>query len=187
MQTKSQAIADGMVVSMAYTLTVDGVEIASAAPDEPMEYLHGYQEILPGLENALTGKRVNDSFSITLAPDQAYGDYDAENFEEIDRADIPDSESLEVGMVLEVEDEEGEVWMAHVAEIKGNTVVLDFNPPLAGKTLTYSVTVTDVRMATDEELDHGHAHGSIYDWDDEDDDWDDDDEDEDESDDEDKR
>jgi FKBP-type peptidyl-prolyl cis-trans isomerase SlyD len=63
-------------------------------------------------------------------------------------------------MVLEVEDEDGFTYMAHVAEISGNTVTLDFNPPLAGKTLKYDVEVLDIRLADEEEIEHGHAHGS---------------------------
>lgn len=160
MQTQPQYIADNMVVSLAYTLEVDGEEISRATREEPMEYLHGYQEIVSGLEAALVGKKVGDQISVTLAPADAYGEYDEENFEEIDRNDIEDSEELEVGMVLEVEDEDGFMYMAHVAEINGDTVVLDFNPPLAGKTLKYDVEVLDIRLADETELEHGHAHGS---------------------------
>jgi FKBP-type peptidyl-prolyl cis-trans isomerase SlyD len=160
MQTQPQYIAENMVVSLAYTLSVEGEEISRATREEPMEYLHGYQEIVPGLENALAGKKVGDRFSVTLAPADAYGDYDEENFEEIDRSDIEDADDLEIGMVLEVEDEDGFTYMAHVAEISGNTVTLDFNPPLAGKTLKYDVEVLDIRLADEEEIEHGHAHGS---------------------------
>lgn len=176
MQTQPQYIAENMVVSLAYTLTVDGEEISRATAEEPMEYLHGYQEIVPGLEAALTGKKVGDHFSITLAPADAYGDYDEENFEEIDRSDIEESDDLEIGMVLEVEDEDGFTYMAHVAEISGNTVTLDFNPPLAGKTLVYDVQVVDVRLADEEEIEHGHSHGSgvLFDDDFDDDDFEDD-------------
>ncbi len=162
MQMEPNRIADGMVVSIAYKLTVEGEEIARAEADDPLEYLHGNQDILPGLETALTGKKVGDSFSVTLEPDDAYGDYDDENIDELDRVDIPDADQLEVGMVVEVEDEDGYSYMAHVAEITPNTVVLDFNPPLAGKVLSYDVEVVDIRLATDEELEHGHVHGDMY-------------------------
>lgn len=160
MQTQPQYIADNMVVSLAYTLVVDGEELSTATREEPMEYLHGYQEIVPGLEAALTGKKAGDRFSVTLEPAEAYGEYDEEETEEIDRADIEDSENLEIGMVLEVEDQDGEIYLAHVAEIGADTVVLDFNPPLAGKTLTYHVEVVDIRLADETEIEHGHAHGS---------------------------
>ena len=169
MQTQPQYIADNMVVALAYKLIVDGEQVSEATREEPMEYLHGYQEIVPGLEAALAGKKVGDALSVTLEPAEAYGEYDENETEEIDRADIEDSDDLEIGMVLEVEDQDGELYLAHVIEIGADTVVLDFNPPLAGKTLTYHVEVVDIRLADDEEIEHGHAHGSaLYDLDDED-------------------
>lgn len=163
-------IVDGKVVSLDYTLTVDGEEIARTEPGDPMEYLHGVGEILPGLEEALAGKTVGDSFTITLAPEDAYGDYDDEDIEEVDLNDVPNAEELEIGMVVEVEDEDGYSYTAQVAEITDGTVILDFNPPLAGKTLTYAVKVLEIRDATAEELEHGHAHGEFDD--EEDGDWD---------------
>jgi FKBP-type peptidyl-prolyl cis-trans isomerase SlyD len=168
MQIEPNRIADGMVVSIAYKLSVEGEELARAEANDPLEYLHGAQDILPGLETALTGKKVGDHFSVTLVPDDAYGEYDEDNIEEIDRVDVPDSDQLEVGMVVEVEDEDGYSYMAHVAEITDNSVVLDFNPPLAGKTLTYDVEVVEVRMADEDELEHGHVHS---DWDEDDEDF----------------
>jgi FKBP-type peptidyl-prolyl cis-trans isomerase SlyD len=183
-----ERVAQGKVVSLAYTLTVDGQEVARTESNEPMEYLHGAQNILPGLEAALDGKAVGERFSVTLPPDQAYGDYDNEDMEEIDREDIPGADQLEIGMVVEVEDEDGFSYIAHVRSITNETVVLDFNPPLAGKTLTYDVQVVEVREATEEELAHGHVHGGIWeeeeDWEEDDEDWEEDEyyEDEDEAD-----
>jgi FKBP-type peptidyl-prolyl cis-trans isomerase SlyD len=158
--------------------------VARTDDGEPMDYLHGAQNILPGLEKALDGKRVGDKFAVTLTPDEAYGDYDDENIEEIDRENIPGADELEVGMVVEVEDDDG-YYVAHVMEINDETIILDFNPPLAGKTLTYDVEVVGVRDADEDELAHGHAHGV---WTDEDDDdfdyeYDEDEEDDDEDDD----
>jgi FKBP-type peptidyl-prolyl cis-trans isomerase SlyD len=179
MQTEPQTVADGMVVSLAYVLSVDGEEVSRMTPDEPMEYLHGYQEIVPGLEASLTGRKLGEKFSLSLNPAQGYGEYDEENFEEISRADIPFSEDLEVGMDLEVEDEDGNTYLATVAEVKAKTVVLDFNHPLAGKTLEYEVEVVEIRLADEEELEHGHAHGGWYydelDFEDDDEDFDDED------------
>lgn len=170
MQTESPRVGDGMVVSLAYTLMVDGEEVAKATAAEPLEYLHGANEILPGLESSLEGKKVGERVDLTLAPDDAYGTYDPENIEVVDRADIPDADQFEIGMVVEVEDEDGFSYMAHVKQMSADTVELDFNPPLAGKTLNYIVDVIGVRPATEEELMHGHAHGA--DWSEEDEeDW----------------
>jgi FKBP-type peptidyl-prolyl cis-trans isomerase SlyD len=166
----TESISDGKVVSLAYRLSVDGEEIAAMDVNDPMEYLHGAQNIVPGLETALEGKQVGDKFSVTLLPEDAYGDYDDEDIETIDRGDIPDADQLEVGMVVEVEDPDGYAYMAHVKEITTDSVVLDFNPPLAGKTLTYDVEVVGLRVADEDELAHGHAHGM---WDDEDDEYED--------------
>lgn len=166
MQTEPQRVSDGMVVSLAYVLTVDGKEIARVDDQDPLEYLHGAQDILPGLEDALEGKKVGEKLQVTLQPDDAYGEYDEDNIEEIDRADIPDADQLEIGMVVEVEDEDGYTYMAHVREMTADTVVLDFNPPLAGKTLTYDVSIVKIREANEEELAHGHVHTA---WDDQED------------------
>ncbi len=162
-----ERIEDGVVVSLAYVLTVDGEEIARTEPGETMDYLHGAENIVPGLEAALAGKKVGDKFSVTLEPGDAYGEYDEENVEELDREDVPQADELEKGMVIEVEDEEGFVYLAFVREVGADTVTLDYNPPLAGKTLTYQVEVLEIREADDEELAHGHPH-SMGDEDDED-------------------
>lgn len=161
-----QTIQDDLVVSLRYALTVDG-EVVTETGGEPMEYLHGAEEILPGLEVALTGRKVGDKFSVTLQPEDAYGEYDEDEIEEIDREDIPNIDELEVGMDVEVEDEDGYAYPAQVLEITDKVVVLDFNDRLAGKTLTYDVEVVGIREATPEELEHGHSHGE--DWEDEED------------------
>ncbi|MCC6614796.1 MAG: peptidylprolyl isomerase [Anaerolineae bacterium] len=166
----SNIIADGVVVSLAYQLEVDGEIVAQTEPGDPMEYLHGAENIVPGLEQALNGKRPGDKLSVTLPPDLAYGEYDPDDIDEVPLEDVGDIDAsdLEVGMVLEVEDDEGDVYLAFVREIGEETLILDFNPPLAGKTLTYHVEVLGLRPATETELEHGHVHGS--DWDEEDDD-----------------
>ncbi len=152
-------IADGLVVSLTYVLTVDGEEVARTEDGDPMTYLHGAEEILPGLEQALTGKNIGERVQVTLPPEEAYGDYDEDDFEEIDLEDIPNADELEIGMIVEVQDEDGYAYAASVSEINDGVVVLDFNPPLAGKTLNYDVTVVAIREATEEEREHGHAHG----------------------------
>jgi len=170
----TDTIADGLVVSLAYILKVDGEEVDRAERDDPFEYLHGADNIVPGLETALTGKRVGDTFKISVPPADGYGEYDEEEIEELSRSELPGAEKLEPGTVVQLEDEDGYVYMATVARVTPSTIVLDFNPPLAGKTLDYDVEVLAIRPATDDEIAHGHVHGSDYD--DEYDDYDDDDE-----------
>ena len=165
----TDTITDGKVVSLSYVLTVDGQVVSQTEADEPLEYLHGAENIIPGLEAALTGKRVGDKINVTLAPDDAYGEYDEDEIEEIDRDEMPESEILEEGMLVEVEDEDGFVYVATVTELSDDTVVLDFNPPLAGKTLTYDVEVLHIREANDDEIAHGHPHSLDDEFDDYDD------------------
>jgi FKBP-type peptidyl-prolyl cis-trans isomerase SlyD len=168
-----EKIEDGVVVSIAYTLTVDGEEVDRASADDPLDYLHGAENIVPGLEDALTGRKVGDKLSVTLRPDQAYGEYDEDDIEVVNRGEIPDADRLRSGMLIEAEDEDGNVTMGIVREINDDSLVLDFNPPLAGKTLTYDVEVLGLREADSEELAHGHPHGlhahfhdNGYDWED---------------------
>ncbi|MFW5691781.1 MAG: FKBP-type peptidyl-prolyl cis-trans isomerase [Chloroflexota bacterium] len=151
-----ETIRDGVVVSLAYTMIVDGDVVEETTADDPLDYLHGAENIVPGLEEALTGRKVGDKFSVTLAPEDAYGEYDEEDLEEVDREDLPDE--IEVGMELLLEDEYGNFFEATVKQIKKDSVVLDFNPDFAGKTVTYKVEILDMREADEEEKAHGHPH-----------------------------
>jgi FKBP-type peptidyl-prolyl cis-trans isomerase SlyD len=160
MPEMTDKIADGLVVSLAYILKVEGEEVDRADRDEPFEYLHGADNIVPGLENALTGKRVGDKLTLTITPEDGYGDYDEEEIEELDRDELPGAETLEPGTMVQLEDEDGYVYVATVARVTPDSVVLDFNPPLAGKTLDYDVEVLAIREATSDEKLHGHVHGS---------------------------
>lgn len=161
-----QKVADGVVVSLAYVLTVDGEEVERVEPDDPLDYLHGAENIVPGLEAALAGKKIGENLSVTVSAEDGYGDYDEEELETIARDDIPDADMLEVDMVVEIEDEDGYWYEATIREITPKTVVLDFNPPLAGKTLHYDVQVLGLRPADPEELEHGHPHSMDDDEDD---------------------
>jgi FKBP-type peptidyl-prolyl cis-trans isomerase SlyD len=158
-------ISDGVVVSLAYVLSVDGEAIEEAGRDAPLDYLHGAGNIVPGLEVLLEGKRVGDRIHATLPPDQAYGDYDPEDTDVFDRASLEIDIELEEGMEVEVEDEDGYTYVATVTNLTPDKVTLDFNPPLAGKTLTYDVEVVALREASEEELEHGHVHYSDHDHD----------------------
>jgi len=175
-----EKIQDGVVVSLVYTLTVDGQEVDRAETDDPLEYLHGAENIEPGLEEALAGKKVGDKISVTLKPEDAYGEYDAEDIEVVESDEIPDAGMLRVGTPIEAEDEDGYFSRGYVREITDGKIVLDFNHPLAGKTLTYNVEVLGLREADQEELAHGHPHGLHGDFHDDDEDWDDEDWDDDE-------
>ncbi|MCA9881490.1 MAG: peptidylprolyl isomerase [Anaerolineaceae bacterium] len=148
-------LKDGMVGTIAYTLHVDGVEFEEVTADDNMEYLHGAENIVPGLEAALEGKQPGDSFSVEVQPVDGYGDYDEELIDEYPSEDFDTEDELEPGMEIEIMDEEGEMYEGTILEMNDDYIRVDFNDPLAGKILTYDVKVVDVRPATEEELKMG--------------------------------
>jgi FKBP-type peptidyl-prolyl cis-trans isomerase SlyD len=151
-------IARNSVVTLAYELfDADGSLIEKT--DAPIEYLHGgYHGIFPLVEKALDGKRVGDRCRVRLAPEDAFGEYDAELVQVESRDKFPDN--VAVGMQFEGRGENSnEVLVYTVTDIAADKVVVDANHPLAGRTLDFSCVVSAVRAASAEELSHGHAHG----------------------------
>jgi FKBP-type peptidyl-prolyl cis-trans isomerase SlyD len=154
-------VKDGVVVTLDYILRLDDGEVIDSSADEgPLEYLHGYGQIIPGLEKALVGLGVGDRKTVVVPPDEAYGDVDMDAFEIVPRTMFPDDLELEEGLELSLRDvETDEPYDATIAEIREKEVMLDFNHPLAGETLHFEVHIPAIRQATAEELAHGHAHG----------------------------
>ena len=153
-------VKDGVVVSLDYTLRLDDGEIVDASEGEALEYLHGYGQIIPGLEKALVGLTVGDSKKVVVPPGEAYGDVNMEAFEIVPRSMFPDDLELEEGLELSLRDvETNEPFDATITEIRESEVMLDFNHPLAGETLHFEISIPALRPATEEELAHGHAHG----------------------------
>ena len=153
-------VADGMVVTMDFSLHLDDGELIDASDEgEPIQFLQGHGEIVYGLEQALYGVAVGEQRDVTVEPSGAYGDVDPDAFEEVPLDAFPPDASLEPGMELQVSDNAGETYDAHIAEILPDSVLLDLNHPLAGETLYFSVKIVGLRKATSEELAHGHAHG----------------------------
>jgi FKBP-type peptidyl-prolyl cis-trans isomerase SlyD len=153
-------IAPNHVAFFHYTLTdAEGSKLDSSEGESPLSYIHGHRNIIPGLERALTGKQAGDSFKITLDPEEAYGAYDDSLVQTVPRQAFEIEEDLEVGMQFQAQFKDGERIIS-VKAIRDDEVIVDGNHPLAGETLTFDVEVTDVREATEEELSHGHVHGS---------------------------
>lgn len=148
-------IEDGVVVALAYRLHVEGEMVEEVRADDPLEYLHGAENIVPGLERALTGLQAGASFSITLQPEEAYGPYDPELVEAVVREEFEELGELTPGMEIEMIDDDGDVMEVVVREITETAVMLDFNPPLAGKVLDYDIQVVALRTATEDELEQG--------------------------------
>jgi FKBP-type peptidyl-prolyl cis-trans isomerase SlyD len=153
-------ISDGLVVSLAYTLRLDdGEAIDSAASDDPLVYLHGSRNIIPGLEQALTGLKVGDARSVSVEPGEAYGDVDPDAFELVPYDVFPADVDLEEGMGLRMVDEKsGHQMEATISELRDDGALVDMNHPLAGETLHFDVEIVGLRRATNDEIAHGHAH-----------------------------
>jgi len=129
-------IVDGMVVTIDFTLTLDDGQVADTTQgDMPLRYLVGSGQLLPGLEDALMGLQMGDERDITLAPADAYGEWDEEALEEIDRSEFPEEMELEEGLPIEITDSEGETYEASVHELRDDVVVLDYNHPFVGEML----------------------------------------------------
>ncbi|HYH96473.1 peptidylprolyl isomerase [Hyalangium sp.] len=152
-------IAKDSVVTLDYRLHLgDGKIIEETEPGDPLVYLHGYEEIVPGLEKALAGKKAGESLKVEVSAEDGYGPYDPEEVEEVPREEFPEDLELEAGGMVSATDEDGDEVEFLVKEVRAKTVLVDFNHPLAGKPLHFEVTVREVRKATEEELEHGHAH-----------------------------
>lgn len=147
------------VVSIDYTLTgKDGTVLDSSKGQEPLAYLHGTGSIIPGLEDALEGKGKGDTLKVSVPPEKGYGLRDDKLLQQVPRR-MFDMQELEPGMRFHAESDHG-VRVVTITAVEGDTVTVDANHPLAGETLTFDVTVMEVRAATEEELAHGHVHGA---------------------------
>jgi FKBP-type peptidyl-prolyl cis-trans isomerase SlyD len=148
-------IADNDVVTFHYTLKGDTDEVIdSSAGGEPLTYLHGRGNIVPGLERELTGKSVGDRLQVRVPAAQGYGEYDRALVQKVPRRALKGIDNLRVGLRLQAGHQA--VTVKHIA---GDMITLDGNHPLAGQDLNFDVEITAVRPATEEELAHGHVHG----------------------------
>jgi len=160
-------IEDKIVVQFHYTLKDEaGNELESSQGSDPLAYLHGHNNMLVGVEKALEGKAVGDKFSVTLQPEDAYGErkddmiqrVPVKHLQGLAGQGLKSNAKWKAGMTGVVETEQGQ---RQVTVIKAGKfmVTVDTNPPLAGKVLTFDLEVVELRQATDEEVEHGHAHG----------------------------
>jgi len=152
-------ITSGKVVSMDYTLT-DGNKqtLDSSEGKEPLAYLHGQGQIIPGLEKALEGKKAGDSLQVSVPSAEGYGEKDDAKTIVIPRSQVQGVADLKVGMQLQAGGEGGD-QVVTVTKVEEDKVTLDANHPLAGVDLNFDVTIREVRDATEEETSHGHVHG----------------------------
>ena len=152
-------IADNTVVSFHYTLTDDhGKVIDSSAGREPLTYLHGTGQIVPGLEKVMAGRTAGDQFKVDVPPGEGYGERHAELEQQVPREAFQGVEDIQPGMQFQGRGPQGVINVT-VTRVEDGVVHIDGNHPLAGQTLHFDVEVTEVREATAEEQQHGHAHG----------------------------
>lgn len=151
-------VQNDSVVSMDYTLRVDGDVLDTSEGHEPLQFIQGSGNIIPGLERALYGMTVGESKQVQVSAADGYGEFEEEALVDVPRAEFPESIPLEIGMEIQVRDQSGRPMLAHIADFNQEHVRLDFNHPLAGKDLDFMVKITALRSATHEELEHGHVH-----------------------------
>lgn len=152
-------IKNNSVVTLEYHLTnKKGEVLDSSRGSEPLLYLHGSNNIIPGLESALNGKKVDDEFSVNITAKDAYGERDEDLASEVPREHFEGVDVIKAGMQFETETEGGPMLIT-VVEVDDKVVKVDANHPLAGEELNFDVKVLEIRDATEVELEHGHVHG----------------------------
>jgi FKBP-type peptidyl-prolyl cis-trans isomerase SlyD len=152
-------IKDNMVVSIHYTLkNEEGQVLDSSQGREPLSYLHGNNNIIPGLENALTGKEIGEQFNISIPPEDGYGVRDERLIQVLPKTAFEGIDLVEPGMQFQARSDQG-VQIITVTSVDGDRVTVDGNHALAGEVLNFDIEITHIRPATEEELAHGHVHG----------------------------
>lgn len=155
----SLLIGNNLVVSMNYKLTDDdGTVLDSSEGSEPLAYLHGAGNIIPGLEKALVGKVVGDALQVKVEPAEGYGEVNAALIETVQKTAFQGVDLVEAGMAFQAQGPDGSVRQIMVKHVDGDEVTIDANHPLAGVVLHFDVEIVGVREATEEEVAHGHVH-----------------------------
>jgi len=151
-------IGKEIVASIDYTLKNDeGTVLDTSEGGEPLSYLHGAGNIIPGLEKELSGREAGDTFTATIDPIDGYGEYADDLVFSVTKDQFDNSEDVKEGLLFQAEIS-GEARLCTVSKIDGEKVEVDANHPLSGMTLHFEITVCGVREATAEEIEHGHVH-----------------------------
>ena len=154
-------IAEKCVVSIDYTLRdKKGEVIDSSGTGEPLSYIHGTGALIPGLEKELEGKKKGDKLTVTVEPKDGYGEFMPQLIQKLPKENFQGVDELEVGMEFQASSADGHSMVVRIDTIEGDEVTINGNHPLAGMALEFEVAIADVREASAEELDHGHAHGA---------------------------
>jgi FKBP-type peptidyl-prolyl cis-trans isomerase SlyD len=152
------SVQENVVVSMEYTLRVDGEKIDSSEGQDPLQFLAGHGNIISGLEREMMGMKVGESKDVKVPPGDAYGEFDENAFMQVPKDQFPKDMPVEEGLELTVRDDSGQSRYARVDAVEGENVTLNFNHPLAGDELHFNIKVVGLREPSAEELEHGHVH-----------------------------
>jgi FKBP-type peptidyl-prolyl cis-trans isomerase SlyD len=157
MESEKIVVGQDKVVHLDYVLTVEGEIADSTAGREPLPYLHGHNNLIKGLEDQLEGMQVGEGKTVTVDPENAYGVLDDSAFMDMEKSKFPENFEFNIGRPLRLNTGDGRIMSATISEVKDDVVVLDFNHPLAGKSLTFEVSISDIREATEIELSVGRV------------------------------
>ena len=147
------------VATLNYTLKDKDNNIIDESSDGSFRYLHGANNIIPGLENALEGKEAGDQLNVVVEPEDAYGERSLEQIQRVPKDMFPPDVDIKEGMQFHAQAPSGTPVIVTVTAIDGDEVVIDGNHPMAGMQLHFEVELVEVRDATEEEMEHGHVHG----------------------------
>lgn len=152
-------VKKGRVVSLNFVLKDENGEMLDQSePGQPLEYLHGYHDVIPGLEKALENRKLNESLKVVIPPAEAYGEYEVSLVDEVSRDQFPGIEDIQPGMQFQTTMDDGAPMIINVTAVDENSIVVDGNHPLAGVTLVFEVEIAGIREAGKEEIEHGHVH-----------------------------
>lgn len=152
-------IKKNKVANIDYVLKDNDGNVLDQSSDGSFAYLHGASNIIPGLENALEGKKHGDEVSVTIAPEDGYGENNPALIQQVPRDAFPADMEIKTGMQFQAQSDGGHQTLVTVTGVDGDQITVDGNHPMAGKTLNFDVKIGEIRDASEEELSHGHVHG----------------------------
>jgi FKBP-type peptidyl-prolyl cis-trans isomerase SlyD len=159
--SKINTVKKHRVISLNFVLKNEQGEVLdSSEKGHPLEYLHGAHDIIPGLEKALEGRKLGDRLTVVVPPAEAYGEYEVSLVDEVSRDQFPGVEEIEPGMQFQTQMDDGAPMIINVTAVdeENDTIIVDGNHPLAGVTLVFEVEIIGIRVACQDEIDHGHVH-----------------------------
>ena len=157
--SKLTAVKKDRVISLKFVLKDEQGEVLDQSDETgPLEYLHGANDVIPGLEKALEGHKLGEQLKVVIPPSDAYGEYEVSLVDEVSRDQFPGIDDIKPGMQFQTQMDDGAPMIIHVTAVDDDKVVVDGNHPLAGMTLVFEVTIKGIRQACSDEIEHGHVH-----------------------------